>query len=158
MFFCFARPLLRMDFLSGVLCRAARGGRGGVVEEVRGPAYFRSAAPRHLPLLPTPAHKASSKFRAAFLDFLHILNTHAPMFLWRTSLFFCEIGTHMHRGNHSWYFSCGCHYLFPLAHLFEARLVFSGRSPLGYDVLLYLCCLALSCAPFFSAGSLLGTF
>ena len=70
--------------------------------------------------------------------------------LW-TSLFFCEIGTHTHRGNHSLFFSSGCRYLFPLAHLLEARLVFAGRSPLGYDVVLYLFCLALSCAPFFSA-------
>ena len=67
-------------------------------------------------------------------------------------MFFCEIGTHTHRGKHSWYFSSGCRYLFPLAHLFEARLGFSGRSLVGYDVLLYLRCLALSCAPFSALG------
>ena len=43
-----------------------------------------------------------------------------------------------------------------LAHSVEARLVFSGRSPLGHDVLLYLCRLPISCAAFFSVGSLLG--
>ena len=44
-----------------------------------------------------------------------------------------------------------------LSCIFEARLVFSGRPPLGYDILLWFCCLASSCAPFISDGSLLGT-
>ena len=51
---------------------------------------------------------------------------------------FCELGTHTSQDNNMWHSSFDCRDLSPLVHFVEARLLFSGRPPLGFGDLVFL--------------------